>query len=205
MNSVERKIAAALLTLGLCLGGVAQGADSPEEVFWQSVKKSDVVEEYRIYVEQYPKGKYLGEAWKRIGRLEGEAEAKRQAEEAARREEETRRQTEAAFRLTSGAHHMNKNLDAVCRQAAGKNYRLADWNDVRAQYQAGKKADEILPAGSAFVSWAGKRNWRSGRHYIATRANHRRDPGYLAHDTIDNQLFDLGSWYPSYPVLCFSE
>lgn len=57
----------------------AYAADTPEDVFWRSVSKSDVVEEYRLYIEQYPNGKFVTEAWRRIGR--GEA---RQDEEARR-------------------------------------------------------------------------------------------------------------------------
>jgi formylglycine-generating enzyme required for sulfatase activity len=35
------------------------------------VSKADVAEEYRLYVDQFPKGKYLSDAWRRIGALEG--------------------------------------------------------------------------------------------------------------------------------------
>jgi hypothetical protein len=48
----------------------ASAADTPEDVFWQSVSKTDLAEEYRLYLEQFPKGKYVAEAWRRIGRLE---------------------------------------------------------------------------------------------------------------------------------------
>jgi len=51
-------------------------ADTPEDVFWKSVQKTDVLEEYRLYVEQYPKGKYLSDALRRIGALEAGATAK---------------------------------------------------------------------------------------------------------------------------------
>lgn len=48
----------------------AQAAQSAEDVFWQSVQKSDVLDEYRIYTQQFPNGKYQKEAWRRIGQLE---------------------------------------------------------------------------------------------------------------------------------------
>jgi hypothetical protein len=57
----------------------AQGADL-EDTFWKSVTKGNVVEEYEIYLQQYPKGKYVVEARRRIGKLEGSAIAKQQAE-----------------------------------------------------------------------------------------------------------------------------
>ncbi len=76
-----------IMALGL-FALMAIAADTPEDGFWKSVKKSDVAEEYRLYVEQYPKGKYLGEAWRRIGQIEGEqksAPAGRRVETEARR------------------------------------------------------------------------------------------------------------------------
>jgi hypothetical protein len=64
-----------ILTLGL-FALMAIAADTPEDGFWKSVSKSDVVEEYRLYIEQFPKGKYLGEAWRRVGRLEAQQDEK---------------------------------------------------------------------------------------------------------------------------------
>jgi hypothetical protein len=60
-----------LLMLSLFVGVAAHAADSPEDVFWNSVKKANVAEEYRLYAEQYPRGKYLAETWRRIGQIEG--------------------------------------------------------------------------------------------------------------------------------------
>lgn len=47
----------------------ATAAVSPEDVFWNSVSKTDVVEEYRLYLEQFPKGRYVPEARLRIEKL----------------------------------------------------------------------------------------------------------------------------------------
>ncbi len=61
----------------------ANAADTPEDIFWKSVRKTDAVEEYRLYLEQYPKGRYIGEAWRRIGAIEAlDAQRTRSAEEA---------------------------------------------------------------------------------------------------------------------------
>ncbi len=65
------KLILLILSLGL-FSLITNAADTPEEGFWKSVTRSDLVEEYRLYVEQYPKGKYLGKAWRRIGQLETE-------------------------------------------------------------------------------------------------------------------------------------
>ena len=61
-----------LLGLALCLGGVAQGADSPEDIFWKSVSKSNQADEYQLYIEQYPKGKHIWEARGLIKQLEAQ-------------------------------------------------------------------------------------------------------------------------------------
>ena len=78
-----------LLALTLCLGGVAQGAESPEDIFWRSVRKSDLQEEYGLYIKQYPKGKHLAEAWRLIDALEAEQKSAQ-----AVKQEETRRRAE---------------------------------------------------------------------------------------------------------------
>ena len=68
-NALPMKHFLFILALGLfAISAIA--ADTPEDIFWTSVTRSDVVEDYRLYVEQSPKGTYLGEAWRRIGRAE---------------------------------------------------------------------------------------------------------------------------------------
>jgi hypothetical protein len=66
----KKAFATVLLVFGLCLVGVAYAADTPEDIFWQSVRKSNLAEEYRLYTEQYPRGKYLEDARRRIATLE---------------------------------------------------------------------------------------------------------------------------------------
>ncbi len=87
-------IVAVLLALGLFSVGATQ-AQIAEEVFWNSVQRTDVIDEYRAYVQQFPKGKHAGAAWQRIGQLEAQIAAKKEAEESARREDEARRRSEA--------------------------------------------------------------------------------------------------------------
>ena len=115
------------------------------------------------------------------------------------------RDSAGSFQVTSDSVNIRENLDAVCRQQFGHQFRLADWNDIKNQFRMRVDPDRILEDGSALVSRNGQRFWSKERHYIITRANHRPDPGYLAHDSLDNRLFDLGSYYPSYRVLCFQE
>src|SRR5579862_2287898 len=71
------RFAAILLALSLGVAGVAKGADAPEEVFWQSVRKTDLVEEYGLYLEKYPKGQHVAEARARIEALSAGAQAKK--------------------------------------------------------------------------------------------------------------------------------
>jgi formylglycine-generating enzyme required for sulfatase activity len=61
---------AGIIALNLCLTGVAHGADSPEDVFWKSVRKANLADEYQLYIEQYPKGKHVWEAKGLIKQLE---------------------------------------------------------------------------------------------------------------------------------------
>ena len=64
----------------LCLSGLVQAADTPEDIFWRSVSKSNLAEEYRLYADQYPKGKHVTEAKRRIGLLDSPAETKNDAD-----------------------------------------------------------------------------------------------------------------------------
>ena len=101
----SRVIATVLLMLCICLGAVSYGADSPEEIFWKSVRKSDVVEEYKLYVDQYPKGKYSSEAWRQIGRLEAKAEAEAQS---TRKADESRRAEAELLKREELSHWQSK-------------------------------------------------------------------------------------------------
>ncbi len=49
------------LVLGLC-AFIAIAADTSEDVFWKSVRKANVLDEYEIYVKQYPNGRYVADA-----------------------------------------------------------------------------------------------------------------------------------------------
>lgn len=63
-------VACLLITLLLSTSAMGASNQSIEDVFWQSVQKSDVLEEYRIYIKQYPNGKYQKQAKRRIRQLE---------------------------------------------------------------------------------------------------------------------------------------
>ncbi len=54
------------LMLALSFAGNAWAVDSPEEIFWKSVKRNNDPVEYQLYIEQFPQGRYVSEA---IGRI----------------------------------------------------------------------------------------------------------------------------------------
>ena len=71
MNNCFPKILVAIfMVLGLCLSGVVHAADTPEDIFWNSVRKGNVAEEYEAYLTQYPKGRYEAEARSHIEGLD---------------------------------------------------------------------------------------------------------------------------------------
>jgi hypothetical protein len=82
-QSMRRFFCAAILCL---ITAFAYAADS-EDVFWQSVVKGNVQEEYELYLNQYPKGRYVKEARRIIDGIR---------EEAARREKEQQKRIEDA-------------------------------------------------------------------------------------------------------------
>jgi len=58
----------AMMLIALALSPIApaQAADTSEDVFWKSVKRNNDPVEYQLYIDQFPKGKYVGEARRRI-------------------------------------------------------------------------------------------------------------------------------------------
>ena len=111
----------------------------------------------------------------------------------------------SSFKVTPTKYSIYDDLDGVCKNTFGQNYRLADWNDIVTHYNNGAPPDDILAEGHVFVSRNGDEFWSGDRHYIGSRNNHSPHPGYLSHANIDNHLFDLGSWYSDYCVLCYNE
>ncbi len=103
------------------------------------------------------------------------------------------------FKITSGKHHAKEDLDQVIRSEFGDNYRLADWHEILAfRTTIEEWADSIgLVEGeinSLLVSNDGYKIWL-GRQYYITRFNHNKTREYLAHDSMDDDLVCLGSWF----------
>jgi hypothetical protein len=102
------------------------------------------------------------------------------------------------FKITSGKYNEREDLDQIIRNEYGDNYRLADWNDILTfSKNIEEWADSLgLVEGeenSLLISNDGYRIWLSRQYYIS-RFNHAKPKGFLAHNSIDDDLICLGSW-----------
>jgi hypothetical protein len=117
--------------------------------------------------------------------------------------------TKPIFAVTTNAYTINTNHTQVCQDTFGSGYRIADWNDIVYHFNNGMDPDDILGTSTqqahAYVTRTGSHFWSGTRHYIASRNNHAPHSGYLSHTNLDNHLFDLGSWYTNYTILCYCE
>ena len=103
------------------------------------------------------------------------------------------------FRATSGKYNEKEDLDSIIRIEFGENYRLADWKDILSiSTNIEEWADSIgLDEGeenSLMISNDEYRIWL-GRQYYISRFNHKKPKNYLAHNSINNDLICLGSWF----------
>jgi len=108
------------------------------------------------------------------------------------------------------------NMDKVIKENFGKNYRVADWNDLKKFYY--EKDGDLTDLFSKFNLKTSKYNnsvfvWYDGakkyydsyydiyRFYYASWHEHNPPSNYLQHDEIDNSLISLGSWDHSFKIL----
>lgn len=92
--------------------------------------------------------------------------------------------------------------ESIVNKVFGSEYRVADWNDLKAYYNNGGNLLELFDGlglteqgTSVLITRNGNHMWSSTRYYTATRHEHNKPDSYLAHDNIDNYLISLGSWY----------
>ena len=103
------------------------------------------------------------------------------------------------FKITSVKYNEKEDLDQMIIKEFGDDYRLADWNDILTfSENIDEWADSLgLVEGeenSLLISNDGYRIWL-GRQYYISRFNHNKSREFLAHDTIDDDLVCLGSWF----------
>lgn len=113
------------------------------------------------------------------------------------------------FALTTSVYAPESDLDQIINDLLGDGYRVADWNDLVAYYEAGGDFTTLLDelgvswGDFGFVKRNGSREYSSTRYYYASRHNHVLPDTYtyLEHDSIDNHLVSLGSWHSNVGIL----
>jgi PKD repeat protein len=108
------------------------------------------------------------------------------------------------FGVTELTYEDDSDWEQVVQDVFGSDYRIADWTDLESYYNNGGDLLALYDGlgrteygNSAYVTLNGVRNYSSTRYYFASRHEHNKPGGYLAHDNIDNYLISLGSWYGS--------
>ncbi len=111
------------------------------------------------------------------------------------------------FKVTKEKYSFRADLNSVIKEKFGKAYRLADWEDIQREYGKDMNPDQIIGSklnkDSAFCTRNGNKFYNSGRHYFASRNNHKPHKGYMVHKSINNNLFSLGSWHGNYKILAY--
>jgi len=140
--------------------------------------------------------------WFHPSELIGETDSMRKWKQLIRRREDivVRRNLNVIdFRITSGKYIEKEDLDQMIRNEFGDQYRLADWTEISAfSTNIREWADSVgLSEGeenSLLISNDGYRIWL-GRQYYISRFNHKKPKSFLAHDSMDDDLVCLGSWF----------
>jgi hypothetical protein len=108
---------------------------------------------------------------------------------------------ETTFAATSGAYADTDDLDAACRAEFGADALLADWSDVKG-IPVASLSNWLVDVGltsydadELYLASGGQRLWQAPRHFFIAWHDHKPVSGFLTHDTIDDHLIDLGSWY----------
>ena len=106
------------------------------------------------------------------------------------------------YALTRYTYAETENLDLAVKLEFGPSARVADWNEIKAQFS--RRGEEFLDGigltnydEGALCYRGGSKYWSGNRHYFLARHDGKLPTAYtfLVHDTIDNHMIDLGSWY----------
>lgn len=116
------------------------------------------------------------------------------------------------FEVTQSLYAHNSDWDQAILTELGTQYKVADWNDLKDLYKNGGDLLSLfnnlgLTAVGTDVSleYNGVRKYSDTRYYYATRHEHNKPSGYLAHDQIDNYLISLGSWTGTRKILAIKK
>lgn len=102
------------------------------------------------------------------------------------------------FRVSPRPMRVGSANDETCRSLFGREYAMADWDDIAPALRQGISPDQILPEGHAWVTRSGSHFWTPSRPYFMSRLPVHA--GYSVMDRLDP--FVLGSWDGSYQLLC---
>jgi len=112
------------------------------------------------------------------------------------------------FGITESVFPCDSDWDAIVESTFGSNYRVADWNDLESYHAADKNLLTLFSAlgltdvgDSVSLKRSGSTRYSSSRYYFASRHEHVKPSGYLAHENINNYLVSLGSWGGSRKIL----
>ena len=100
------------------------------------------------------------------------------------------------FKLTVGKANYPHESVAAVQNEFGSEWRVADWNDLRAAWSAYQ--EDIKTAfsdGAAIVTWNGEAQWGNTARTFFVEDHNGSKPGYfLAHDQLGGNEVSLGSW-----------
>ena len=107
------------------------------------------------------------------------------------------------FAITANTYFETDDLDQAVKNELGNNYKIADWNELKAYavtHDIEKWANNIGLSGNTISLWVVKDgadfwDFDNTRHYFIERHDHNPPDFFLIHDDIDNNFIDLGSWY----------
>ena len=105
------------------------------------------------------------------------------------------------FAITQSTHEYNTDWNQIIRDEFGDDYKVADWKDLEKFHEQGGDLLALFDqlgltaiGSDVTIKYKGVKNYEADRGYYATRHEHNKPVGYLAHDNIDNYLISLGSW-----------
>jgi hypothetical protein len=111
------------------------------------------------------------------------------------------------FAVTDGYYSSYSDINSAVQDSLGSGYRIADWIQVEQYFNEGNSADEfiaLMGGNNLWVSRNGSEFYSGNRRYFIHFSDHNTPPNFLVHDTIDNNLIDLGSWWGAMPVLVYT-
>ena len=102
------------------------------------------------------------------------------------------------YKLTTGTYDNTDDLLAKVKLEFGASAVIADFSWMKRDFDsAPAELVSLLGTvnGAAFVTYNGSQYYEPDRAYFAAVHNGVLPGGWMAHDTIDNHMIDLGSWY----------